>query len=358
MDFSNNEIASKVSTLVRSNIREMVRLSRPTDVPKDFVRLHANESPFNKPESRYPEPQPTDFISQWSTLEGISPRCCYMCNGTEEAVDITLRIFCRPSIDKAIIPHPTRSIYERRALCNDVECIRVKLNPNDFSFNASAILEHASRSAKVVFLCNPNSPTGNTLPIKEIKTLAENFTGIIIVDESYIEFTPQSSAASLINEHWNVVILRSFSHARAAAGIRLGMVIAHPALIPYYTATGMSHPVSIAVANYAKNLSTHYFDTDKWIRQITEERRKVAKALSDLPLCKKIYPSTANFLLIEVENAAHIHSYLKQNKLAVAAYPNDDQLKNCLRITISIPSENSQLLSLLRRYNERHKAHH
>lgn len=349
---NDNEIQHKLSLLVRSNIRELVRLDRSSDIPEGYVRLHANESPYNMPESRYPEAQPAEFIARWGSLEGINPRCCYVCNGTEEAVDLTLRIFCRPGIDKVIVPHPTRSIYERRALCNDVECIRVPLGGDDFNFKADTITERLHRDVKVIFLCNPNSPTGNILPTGEIKTLAEKFSGILVVDESYIEFSPQNTAASLINGHWNVVILRSFSHARAAAGIRLGMVVAHPALIPYFIAAGMSHPVSIAVRNYAESLSAHHFDTDKWVRQIINERAKVAKALAELSLTKKVYPSAANFLLVEVENARAVHQYLMRNRVAVAAYPQDVRLENCFRVTISLPNVNSQLLGLLRRYDE------
>lgn len=307
------------------------------------IRLDANESPFNTPDNRYPDNELTLLKKNWGAYERIPERCVYFTNGTEEAVDLAMRTLAVPTRDDIIITPPTRSVYERRAAANRLSCREVALNEDDFSLNVEAVLNAVGTSTRIIFLCSPGSPTGNLLSRDSVETLAGLFDGYIIIDESYIDFTPQATLLPLLNSYSNVVILRSFSHAWSAAGLRLASVIAHPEVIEDLTRVGLTHPLSSPVIRAATHLVSHRLDVDKWARRLIDEREKVVLALSQLPSCKKIYPSCTNFILTRFDRPEDVHRDLSEAGISVRL------LGEYIRITIGLPNENSALIGALRR---------
>ena len=366
----------EISRLVRPCVRTAAGRETKSPVSSSMLRLHANESPFNSPFNRYPASNYADLKQEWGRHEGIPAKCCHLVRGTEEAVDLVLHTFCTPGKDRSLTVAPSRRVYVRRSELHGVECSEALLRAEDFSLDVDALLEKVSLQTKVIFLCNPNCPTGNLISAEGIAELAELFEGIVVIDESYIDYCPTFTSLQLLNRFSRIIILRSFSHAWAAAGARLCMMVGHPDMIYYLQAAGLSHPVSSPEIEYAKELFTRRSDVDKWTRQIVEERMRMACALAQLPFCKKVYPSVTNFLLVKVENASRLCAYLEQQQIAVTCFTNaaqgkssgtqsdgratvptpraakDNRPTDCIRITISLPSENSKLLGALRKYSE------
>lgn len=342
-----------IEQLIRQDIVDYVNNHAPRALATDYLRLHANESPFNSPENRYPETSLIRLKSQWGCHEGIPSRCCYLCQGTEEAIDLAMRIFCTPGQDEVIVPHPSRSIYTKRAKINGIGIQLTELHAPNFQLDMDHIADMMHPNTKMLLLCNPNSPTGNLLSATDIATLADLFPGMIVIDESYIEFCSKHTSVMLLNHHPNLIIIRSFSHAWASAAIRMAAVIAHPKVIRHFEQVGLTHPISTLCADYAERLVKHRLDVDKWVRQLIDERGKVITALKELPICQRVYPSETNFLLVKMLQCREVVSYLNQQHIAVAECT-DSALTDCIRITISLPIDNSRLLGALRTYCELH----
>lgn len=307
------------------------------------VQLDANESPFNAPNNRYPDGGLLPLRQLWGRHERIPVQCIYFCNGTEEAVDFCMRIFALPCRDSVASVRPTRSIYQRRAAANRLEYREADLCVADFSLNVQKLLDTVSATTKVLFLCSPNSPTGNLLESAEIEKVLRSFGGMVVVDESYIDYLPQATVLGLLNTYKNLVILRSFSHAWASAGVRLAAVVAHPEVISKFERIGFTHPVGSLVIKYAEQMVARRHDLDKWVRQIIEERVKVIAALRQLPECEVVYPSVTNFVLVRFIDTPAVYKYLLKQRIAVKP------VHGALRITIGLPGENSALLGALRR---------
>lgn len=319
-------------------------MKAPRIRPKAKVRLDANESPFNTPFNRYPDEKDLGELKHnWGKHERIPASCIYFTHGTEEAVDLLMRVYALPNRDSVVAAEPTRSIYKRRAIINRVEYREAALKENDFELDAERILEAVSETTKIIYLCSPNSPTGNLLDAQSIETILQLFEGIVVVDESYIDLVPHKSILPLLNKYKNLVILRSFSHAWSMAGLHLAAIVGYPEVIKNVSCVGLVHPISMVVEDAAARMVKNRLDVDKWVRQIVDERNKVRLALSDLPECKHIYHSDANFLLVRFADTMAIYKYLLKN--GIATLP----VKGCLRITIGLPNENSALLGALRR---------
>lgn len=312
--------------------------------PKASIQLDENESPFNAPYNRYVDGNSlTNLKDCWGKHEHIPSKCIYFCNGTEEATDLLMRIFTVPNRDNIVTISPTRSIYKRRAFINHLDYFDAPLSENNFNLDASSLLNVVSDTTKIIFLCSPNSPTGNLLNINEVELILQLFDGMVVVDESYIDFCPQASVVPLLNKYKNLIILRSFSHAWSMAGVHVAAIIAYPNVIERITKVGLIHPISRPAEETIMNMVAHRLDIDKWVRQIIDERSKVKLALSDIPECKQIYHSDANFLLAKFENPQIIYKYLINNNIAVKP------INGYLRISIGIPKDNSALLGALRR---------
>ena len=315
--------------------------------PKVQVMLDENESPFNAPYNRYVEENALNNLKHnWGKHEHIPSKCIYFCNSTEEGTDLLMRVFCQPNQDSVVAAAPTRTIYKRRALINRLDYRQANLRETDFELDASQLLNAVSETTKLIFLCSPNSPTGNLLDINEIELILQLFDGVVVVDESYIDFCPQASVVPLLNKYKNLVILRSFSHAWSMAGVHMAAIVAYPNVIDEISNVGFIHPINRPTEEIVANMVHNRLDVDKWARQIIDERTKVRLALSDLPECKHIYHSDANFLLVKFNDCQAVYKYLLKNGIAVKP------INGCLRISIGLPQENSALLGALRRRKE------
>lgn len=310
---------------------------------KADVQLDANESPFNAPDNRYPDEELLQLKTLWGRHERIPAQCIYMCNGTEEAVDLAMRAFALPCRDSVASAGPTRSIYRRRAAVNRLEYREAALRREDFSLNTDVLLNVISQTTKMIFLCSPNSPTGNVINREMLSMLLERFDGMVVVDESYVDFVSQATMLSLLNTYKNLVILRSFSHAWSAAGLRLAAIVAHPSVIKSFERVGYTHPLSSPVVREATKLVCRRLDVDKWARLLNVEREKVRIALKELPECLEIYPSYANFIFVRFVDSVAVYKYLLGRGVAVKA------IQGCLRLTIGLPGDNSALIGALRR---------
>lgn len=310
--------------------------------PEKGIYLDANESPFNAPDNRYPVNELIHLQEQWGQHEHIPSKCIYFCNGTEEAVDLSMRIFATPGTDRVLSVSPTRSIYGRRAAINRLAYHQVALDSSDYSLNIDDLLESVDQSTKIIYLCSPNSPTGKVVERASIEMLLDLFDGYVVIDESYIDFVPSKTVLPLLNKYRKLIILRSFSHAWSSAGARLAAVVAHPDVIAKFVSCGLTHPISSFSIRYMEGLFKRRLDVYKWTRQIIDEREKVAMAFRDLPQCVKVYPSEANFLFIRFTDSEQVYKHLLSKNIMVR------HMGDCLRITIGLPGENSILLGALR----------
>lgn len=339
--------------LIRPNIWALEPYSSARDEYKDTQAgtfLDANESPYNSPDNRYPDPHQADLKALVARVKGVTPQNIFLGNGSDEAIDLIFRIFCTPQRDNVIALSPTYGMYEVAAHINDVEYRSLELDEH-FGFNAQRLLQLANERTKVIFLCSPNNPTGNLLPEKEVRYVIENFQGIVVIDEAYIDFAFKPSFLRQLAHFPNLIILQTFSKAWASAGIRLGMAFAQPDIILLFDKVKYPYNLSMLTQREALTLlKEKRFDIDQWVRTIVEEKSRVAQALSQLPFCLKIYPSDANFLLVKITDAQAIYDYLLKRKIIVRNRTHTPLCHNCLRITIGSITENTRLLAALRQY--------
>ncbi|MCH5181627.1 MAG: aminotransferase class I/II-fold pyridoxal phosphate-dependent enzyme [Prevotellaceae bacterium] len=320
-----------------------------TNGEQTAVRLDANESPFNAPLNRYPDSGQQALRTALSVVAGVRPECIFPVSGGAEAVDTVLRVFCRPAVDNVAAIDPTCEIYAARAAINDVEYRRVPLDVH-FNFSADALLETCDERTKVVFLCSPNSPTGNLPDRREIERVLAAFGGIVVVDEAYIDFAGGASVLPMLTRYRNLVVLRSFSKAWAMAGVRIGAVLAAPEVAALLKSVAVPCNVGRPAEENLLEMFRRRFDIDKWIKQTLDERTKVMLAVSELPYCRQVFPSQANFFLCRVVDAGRVHAYLAGQGIAVRNCSELTACENCLRLTIGLPHENNALISALRNY--------
>lgn len=318
------------------------------------IFMDANENPNNNGLNRYPDPHQRRLKEKVATLKGVNPDQLFLGNGSDEAIDLLLRIFCEPGQSRIITMSPTYGMYKVCADIQDVEVDPVLLNP-DFSLNISALLDTVRFDTRMIFLCSPNNPTGNSISLEDIEFLAGRFSGILVLDEAYIDFSSGPSALGILDRLPNLVVLQTFSKAWGMAGARVGMAFADPEII------GLMDKVK-----YPYNLSTlaqeavlrgvemvEMVERQESVHQIIAERERLADALKTIPYVEKVFPSEANFLLVKVTHAKSIYKYLVDQGIVVRDRSNQPLCENCLRITVGTPTENEAVVSALRRLRDR-----
>lgn len=338
--------------LVRPNIQAMAAEGfREDGGPRgrQAVRLDANESPYNAPYNRYPDPWQTGLKEELAKVKGLRPGCMFLANGSEDVVDHLFRLFCIPWKDNVVAIEPTCGVYAVRAAVNDVEYRRVRLNA-DFSLPVGRLLEVVNANTKLMFLCSPNTPTGNLLEREAVCQLLERFGGMVVVDETYVDFARTESMRRELARYPNLIVVDSFSAAWASAGIRLGAAYAVPQVVDFLNRVKCSCNVSLPVQEKALEMLARRFDVDKWVKRLLEERDRVVAAFRMLPLCEEVFPTDANFFLARVKDAVRLHGYLRENGVWVKDVGGLPLCGDCLRITVGMPQENSALLGALRKY--------
>lgn len=336
---------------IRENILSLEPYSTARDEFKGgniSVWLDANESPYQNGVNRYPDPHQKKVKEVVSKIFGMPENTIFLGgSGSDEAIDLTYRIFCRPGIDNAIAISPSYGVYKVAAAINDIEFREVMLN-EDFSLPTDRLLLAADSHTKLIWICSPNNPTGNAFPRDEILYIVKNFDGIVVVDEAYADFSEKPSLLHDIEDNGNLIVLRTFSKAWGMAGMRVGMAFADSRLISYYNR--VKYPYNISNVIQDKLLEIFENIPNLKITEIKREREKLAAQLPSAGCVKSVYDSDANFLLIKVDDAKSLYDYLLQNGVIVR---NRSSLPGCastLRITVGTPEENDRVIGLIRRY--------
>ena len=338
--------------LVRKNIWSLAPYSSARDEysgKEAHVFLDANENPYNGPYNRYPDPLQRELKLMLKKVKGVPEEMIFLGNGSDEAIDLAYRVFCNPGRDNVVAIAPTYGMYKVCADINDVEYRQVLLD-EDFDFKAADLLAACDEHTKIIWLCSPNNPTGNSLNRDEILKVVEGFEGIVIVDEAYIDFSQQTSLRKELPTHPNLIILQTMSKAWGSAAIRLGMAFASKEIIAIYNKVKYPYNVNQLTQEQALAMLKDPFEVDKWVKILMAERSRLIQAFMELPVCEKIYKTDANFFLAKVTDANAIYNYLVDKGVIVRNRNKVQLCQNCLRVTIGNRTENNELLSALRQY--------
>ena len=310
------------------------------------VFLDANENPWNEPINRYPDPLQRQVKARISQLKGVDSASIFLGNGSDEAIDLVIRAFCEPKEDNIVTIAPSYGMYEVAAETNDVECRKVALDDH-FDLDIPALWAAVDAHTKVIFLCSPNNPSGNSLNREAIYQLLRDFEGLVVVDEAYIDFSAKPSFLSELTQHTNLIVLQTFSKAWGAAAIRLGMAFAAPAIIDVLNKIKYPYNINLLVQNKALELMENEAEMRQEVKAILAERARMAKRLSEAPFGFEVFPSDANFLLVRVGDADQLYKALVDRGIIVRNRNRVQKCEGCLRITIGLPAENDLLLDAL-----------
>ena len=338
--------------LTRPNIWSLEPYSSARDEYKGAtasVFLDANENPYNAPHNRYPDPMQTEVKLLISKIKGVRTEHIFLGNGSDEAIDLVFRTFCRPGMDNVVSIAPTYGMYEVCANVNDIEYRKVLLNA-DFQFKAKDLLAATNEHTKAIFLCSPNNPTGNNLCHEEVEKVLKNFEGLVIVDEAYIDFSSQESYLKQLEQYPNLIVLQTFSKAWGCAAIRLGMAFASTEIIGLMNKVKYPYNVNYLTQQEAIKLLEKHYQVNEWISSLLTERKYLIEAFGELDCCEHTYPTDANFFLAKVTNAKSIYDYLVGQGIIVRNRTNVVLCKDCLRVTIGTRHENITLIEALEKY--------
>jgi histidinol-phosphate aminotransferase len=349
MNFSLNK-------LIRENIKKLKPYSsaRSEFSGMASVFLDANENAFGSPlmkwYNRYPDPLQWEVKRKISTIKNIAAENILLGNGSDECIDLLIRAFCDPQKDNIIICPPTYGMYEVYAHINDVDVKEVPLLQN-FQLNLDGLEQAIDENTKLIFLCSPNNPTGNSMEREDIEVVLNNFDGIVIIDEAYINFSRYRSFLSELKDYPNLVVMQTFSKAWGLAALRLGMNFASIEIIDILNKIKPPYNINLATQELALQALDHLDDVNTMIKETVKEREELVKDLVQLPSVQKVYPSDANFVLAKMTEATSIYNYLKEKGIIVRNRSNVILCEDCLRITVGTPKENRQLLDALKNYS-------
>ncbi len=340
----------ELETLLRNNIKKLkpYASARHEFTGDARIFLDANENPFDSGLNRYPDPLATPLRQRLAELKGVRPDHVFTANGSDEAIDLLLRLFCEPRKDAIITLPPTYGMYEVSAGIADVEVVHVPLQTN-FELDLPAILAATQQHrACLLFLCRPNNPTGNLFAERQVRTLLEQFEGIVVIDEAYIDFCPSASLLPWIDAYPNLVVLQTLSKAWGLAGIRLGMAFAQAPLIRWLDAVKPPYNVNQLTQKVALEALQQPEQVEQVVEVLVGERQRLAQALTELPFVEKVFPSQANFLLVRMRAARKIYEALAARGIVVRDRSRQPLCAECLRISVGTPEQNDVLLKALR----------
>lgn len=337
-----------VLKLARPNILGLEAYSTARDdcgSNRPEIFLDANENPYNNGINRYPDPHQKALKSRISEIKGIAAGSLFLGNGSDEAIDLVYRVFCEPGESNTVSIAPSYGMYEVAAAMNDVEFRKVQLRP-DFSMDTEAMLAATDSKTRLMFICSPNNPTGNSFPAEQIEELLERFGGVVVLDEAYIDFSVRPSLASLVKRYPNLIVLQTLSKAWGMAGLRIGLAVADPAVISLMSKVKYPYNINV-VAQKMALMKLDETAKDKAVAEIVGQRFRLEKELRKCPEVKGIYSSDANFLLVRFDNPDEVYGRLLAGGVIVRNRSKVPGCEGCLRITVGTPAENDRLLRLL-----------
>jgi len=344
-----------INNIIRANIKNLTPYSSARDEYKGeaSVYLDANENAFGSPleqqYNRYPDPLQYKVKKRLSDIKGVPPRNIFLGNGSDEAIDILFRSFCNPGVDNVILVPPTYGMYEVSANINDVAIKKVLLT-EEFQLNLEGIAEAIDAHTKMIFICSPNNPTGNSINRDDIETLLANFNGLIVVDEAYINFSRQKTFIQELTEYANLVVLQTLSKAWGLAGLRVGMAFASEEIIEVMNKVKPPYNINDASQQLALKALENVDLVNSWIKETLIQRDKLVLQLKDLDFVLDIYPSDANFILVKTTDPKKIYNFLVEKGIIIRDRSKVDLCEGCLRITVGTPVENDTLLRTLQNF--------
>ena len=314
---------------------------------KDMILLDANENPFNNGMNRYPDPMQGKVKKRLAEAKSTSVDQIFLGNGSDEVLNQLMIAFCQPGKDKAILLPPTFGMYQVCASINGIETVQIPL-AKDFTLDVSAINKAQTDKTKIIFIANPNNPTGNCFALEDIKAIIENFDGLVVVDEAYVEFAEDKSVISWISDYPNLVVVQTFSKAQGLAGIRLGMAFAHPEIIGLMNKVKAPYNINTLTQTEVLKRLEEQGLIQQQVHQIREEKAKLLKGIKGISFVKKVYPSDANFFLVKMDNSTKRYNELIDRGIVVRNASKNQNCANTLRITVGTPDENNALIIALR----------
>ncbi|MGB5691995.1 MAG: histidinol-phosphate transaminase [Flavobacteriaceae bacterium] len=341
----------ELESLVRKNVRDLKPYSSARDEyvsdGSQKIFLDANENPFDNGLNRYPDPQQRELKGALSRLKGMNSENLLLGNGSDEILDLIFRAFCEPGSDNIITAPPTYGMYKVLAGVNDLENREIVLKEN-FELNTTSILEAVDSNSKLICICSPNNPTGNCFREEDVKLLLQEFKGVLVLDEAYIDFTDKGSWIRKLSEYPNLIITQTFSKALGMAGIRLGICWASSAIIEILNRIKPPYNVNELTQKAALDRLSAGDAFSGQIRQIVIEREGLIKALEDIQFISKVYPSKANFILVRVDDADKRYRQILDNGIVVRNRSGLPLCHNTLRFTVGTEQENIRLLEVLK----------
>ncbi|MBR5905042.1 MAG: histidinol-phosphate transaminase [Bacteroidales bacterium] len=341
---------SSITKLVRPNIAALSPYSTARDEYGGPIGIFmdANESPYQNGYNRYPHPdQQAQIKARLGAIKGVPAANIFLGNGSDEAIDLIFRIFCVPGKDNAVIMTPSYGMYGVAAAINDIAVRPVQLG-SDFSLDTCALLKACDEDTKVIFLCSPNNPSGNAFPQEQLLDICNRFGGIVVVDEAYVDFSGKGSLAHEAVRRDNLIVLQTLSKARAMAGLRVGMAISSEEIIRLMSM--VKYPYNLSRAAMEKALEFLGQDIDTKVDTIIKERARLTAELPRYSFVKKVFPSDANFLLVKVDDANALYSYLLEKGIIVRNRSRVTGCEGCIRVTVGLPEENDALILALNNY--------
>jgi histidinol-phosphate aminotransferase len=341
-----------INFLLRENIKRLVPYASARDEFSGTANifLDANEnslaSALTPAFNRYPDPHQLKIKEQLMQIKGLEPKNIFLGNGSDECIDLLYRAFCNPGKDNVIIHTPTYGMYEVSAHINDVEVRPARLTAN-FELDLAAIESLVDKNTKIIWICSPNNPTGNVFARKDIEMILNNFDGIVVIDEAYVNFSRQQSFIRELTEYPNLVILQTLSKAWGLAGLRVGMAFASEMVIEIMNRIKPPYNIGQATQNLVLEALQHTDEVNEMIKEIVAMRNKLAEDLSRLSRVLNVYPSESNFLLVKVKEARKVYELLLTHGIVVRDRSSAPGCTDCLRITVGTSAENEKLLEIL-----------
>ena len=337
-----------IEKLLRPNIASLCPYSTARD---DFkgdlgIFVDANVNPYDNGWNRYPDPHQAKVKEALSAIKGVPVENLFLGNGSDEAIDLVFRVFCRPGVDNAVAIEPSYGMYSVSAATNDVALRSASLIPETFALDEEKIASLCDPCTKVLFLCSPNNPSGNAFDREQILRIADNFPGVVVVDEAYVDFSSKGSLLQDAVRRSDMIVLQTLSKAWGMASLRLGMAVSCQRTISLMSRVKYPYNISLPVQKLVLE-SLDKAKHDSQVKEILQQRRRLEKSLRGLGIVRKVYDSDANFLLVKFDDADSVYEALVQKGVIVRNRDRVPLCKGCLRITVGTPEENDRLVQIL-----------